>query len=225
MRKFCSSQQLLQSDISGDTEEIGNLLSPFTVSKGSLRHDKIPELPFLEQLSGTNVEEYCRRYQLLPCIRESYLSADEHADIEATLKTYFDQNDVRTLLLYQYSFAAQFIGELYGSIDSVHSSSSLILANQKDSTTSEAIAGFVKKYVAVNVLLRINAEQKQIKVFLASIFLLSQHPYKQLKFGVHFLLPLAHQVLFRCPILNVGVHMLLTNYFLTKSWNHCCTIK
>ena len=116
---------------------------------------------------------------MLPSIKESCLSSEEHLDIEATLKTYFGENYIRTLLLYQYSYAVHYDGNLYGSANSLHSSSSLVLANQtNNSTTADAIPGFVQKYITVDVLLRINGEQKQQKVHLALISWFSKHPYK-----------------------------------------------
>ena len=88
IKKFSLSQHALRSiaTVGSDFEEVGKLLSPCFSSKGSLRHDELPEVPFLGKISTTNIIEFERRCRLLPSIKESCLSSEEHLDIEATLK-------------------------------------------------------------------------------------------------------------------------------------------
>lgn len=124
------------------------------------------------------MEEICTECQLLPLIKESCLSSDEQVDVETTLKYYFGVDCVRTLLLYKYSSAARFNGELYGTRNSFHSSSSLVLA-RKSSTTTDIIPGFVMKYIVVDVILRFNGVQTQEKVYLAIIHWLSEYEHRQ----------------------------------------------
>lgn len=174
MRKFSSSQQALHSMANSEASEIEALLSPFNFSKGSLRDNELPELPLLTQFSISNVEEFSDKCQLLPCVKECCLSSDEHMDVESTLRFYFGSDYVRTMLLHKYSFAVQFNGQLYGARNSLHSSSSLVLA-RPNSTTVHAIPGFVSNYIVVDVFLKLNGAQTQQKVYLASIHWLSEH--------------------------------------------------
>lgn len=178
MKKFSSSQQALQSVTNSDSNEIEMLLSPFHFSKGSLKQDEMPELPLLMRLSISNVGEISNKCQLLPCIKESCLSSEEQMDVETTLKFYFGADYARTLLLCKYSSAARFNGELYGTRNSFHSSSSLVFARQ-NSTTADIIPGFVMKYIVVDVFLIINDVQIQQKVYLALIHWLSEHEHRQ----------------------------------------------
>ena len=46
MRKFTLSQHASKSMINSDANEIQTLLSPLNVSKGSNKHDDLPEIPF-----------------------------------------------------------------------------------------------------------------------------------------------------------------------------------
>ena len=103
IKKFSLSQHALRSiaTVGSDFEEVGKLLSPCFSSKGSLRHDQLPEVPFIGKISTTNIIEFECRCWLLPSIKESCLSSEEHLDIEATLKTYFGENYILSLLLYQ----------------------------------------------------------------------------------------------------------------------------
>ena len=79
---------------------------------------------------------------------------------------YFGAEYIRTLLLYKYSCAAQVNGELYGARNSLHSSSSLVFA-KPNRTNSNAMPGFVTKYVVTEVFLKINGVETQQKVYLA----------------------------------------------------------
>ena len=143
-----------------------DLLAAFHYSKGSLGHDELLELPMMIQLSISTVEELSNKCRLLPCIKESCFSSDEHMDIESTLKFYFGAEYIRTLLLYKYSCDAQVNGELYGARNSLHSSSSLVFA-KPNRTNSNAMPGFVTKYVVAEVFLKINGVETQQKVYLA----------------------------------------------------------
>ena len=160
MKKFSTSQQALQSIVNSASSEIEMLLSPFHFSKGSLCHDELPEIPVLTQLSMINVEDLSKKCCLLPCIKESCikescLTADEHNEIESTLKCYFGTEYCRTLLLYKYSSAVKFNGEMYGSINSLHSSSSLVFAKSNGITIADPVPGFVSKYVMLMVNINI----------------------------------------------------------------------
>ena len=173
MKKFSSSQQALQSSRNSDLDL---LLSPL-YSKGSLKYDELPELPILINISVSNIEELNDKCRLLPCIKESCLSSDEHGDIESTLKFYFGNEYIRTLLLYKYSCAAQLNGEMYGARQSLHFSSSLVFA-RPNTTDTGAIPGFVTKYVVVDVFLNVDGTRTQKKVYLAFINWLSEHEYR-----------------------------------------------
>ena len=92
------------------------LLSPFNVSKGSNKHDELPEIPFLQELSVSNVESCC----LLPSIKEGCLSSEEQEEIDLALKSYLSSSYERSLLLSHYSSAVKYNGEMYGSLNSLY---------------------------------------------------------------------------------------------------------
>lgn len=178
MQKFISSLQVLQSMASSEETAIKDLLRPFHCSRGSLKHEELPELPLLTTLSVSNAGNLSDHCQLLPPIKEGCLCKDDFNGIESTLKVCFGNSYVRTLLLHKYSRAVRFSGELYGSLNSIHSSSALVCA-KSNTATSIIRPGFVRKYVMVDVILQVsNNIQKQQIVFLASIDWLSEHEQK-----------------------------------------------
>ena len=138
-----------------------------------LQYEEIPEVPLLTTQSVSNVEGLSDHCKL---IREGCLLNNELTDIKCTLKAYFGDCYVRTLLLHKHSRAVRFNGELYGSLNSLHSSSALVCAKPN---TGVITPGFVRKYVGVNIIVQASNEtQKQQVVYLASINWLSEHEHK-----------------------------------------------
>lgn len=83
-------------------------------------------------------------------------------------------------MLYKYSRAIRINGELYGSLNSLHSSSALVHAKPNNMSTGNLVSGFVRKYIIVHAL--VGNEPKPI--YLAKIDWLLEHDYKNWwKFG------------------------------------------
>ena len=150
----------------------------FTFQRDPYRYDNLPELPMPPLISVCNIQDLSDKCRLLLCIKDSCLSSDEHLDIESTLKFYLSTEYVRTLLLYKYSCAAHFNGELYGSKNSLHSNFSLVFA-RPNTINAGSIPGFVTKYIVVDVVLRVDGVLTQKKVYLALINWLSEHEHRQ----------------------------------------------
>lgn len=83
MRWFNTNQQVLQQN---QDKEISKLFHPFQRSVGSLKQNTLPELPIRSVLDLSTVECYKDACILVPPIKESCLSADEHSSIEGVLK-------------------------------------------------------------------------------------------------------------------------------------------
>ena len=95
---------------------------------------------------------------LLSCNVPYYIlsrrNSDDHEAIDRTLKFFFNGTHVRTLLLHKYASAIHLNGELYGSLDSLHSSSALVCAHPP-SSVRKAIPGFTIRYLFCTVLLKV----------------------------------------------------------------------
>ena len=177
MRKFTVSQQALASLSGTEGNEIAGLLHPFYFHKGSLKHEELNELPPLERLSINNVADI--QCALIHPVKEGCLNSDEYEAIDKTLKFFFDGMHVRALRLHKYASAVHLNGELYGSLDSLHSSSALVYA-RTTSTICDAIPGFVLQYLSVNVLLKDGngATQQETICFAHIIIWLNEHEHK-----------------------------------------------
>ena len=138
MRKFISSQKILQNFCNTDGNSntmIQELLGPSQFSQGSLKHEELPEIPLLETLSVSNAANLTNQCKLLiPPIKEGCCTSDELNDIDYALKLYFGDSYAKIFMLHKYSSAIRFNGELYGSINSLHSSSSLVYAKKNTNT-------------------------------------------------------------------------------------------
>lgn len=170
MRKFSVSQQVMQ--VMKREDGLHELFSPFQGSVGSLKQNALPELPLPSENSIEKSNEACR---LLPPVKESCLNADEHSLIESTLRHHFSQTYARTLLIHKCSRAIEFSGDLYGSLNSIHSSSAMIFA--KPNTSSPPIPAFARKYLKVAILLTTpSGESRSIVVHLVALNWLQPHP-------------------------------------------------
>ena len=82
------------------------------------------------------------------------------------------------MLIHTYSHAIQFSGDLYGSLNSIHCNSALVLAK---SNGGILIPGFIKKFVKVNTILKFPddvGEKGVVDIYLAAINWLHEHPKK-----------------------------------------------
>ena len=175
MRKFTSTQQVFQTlDESGDMMIIHELLGNFQGSKGSLRHEDLPEIP-ISHLSMNTVNDLYSLCKLVPPIREACFSSEELENIDNTLRSSFGDAYLRTLMLHKFSPAVCFANLLYGSVNSAHSKASLVYVKSLSSTYLPA---FVAKYIQVNTLLNVDNEIQSKTIILANIRWLQQHEYK-----------------------------------------------
>ena len=137
------------------------------MSKGSSKHHELPEMPLL---SVSNIELLFECCCLLPSIKQCCVSSEEQKEIDLeqkeidlVLKSYLSSNYERTLLLCQYSSAIKYNGEMYGSLNSLHSSSSLVLAKMNDPSSAH-VPGFVQKYILVTTILNIEGKKRKCKL-------------------------------------------------------------
>ena len=174
MRKFTSTQQILQLYSMCDDPALQELLNDFQVSKGSLQYEALPDLPFTT-LSAANIEiinKSCR--QLYP-IKEACFSSAELECIDTSLKTYFGTEYDRTLMLHKVSRAIVYCDILYGSVNSIHSKSSLVyIKSDSDNIIAPA---FVQKYIIVTTILK-QGTNKTVPITLACINWLQSHQHK-----------------------------------------------
>lgn len=175
MRKFIASQKILQFTNSDDADAvIQDLLGPLHFSQGSLK-EELPEIPLLETLSIENVSRIANQSKLIPPIKEGCYSPDEISEVNLALKSYFGDSYEKTFLLHKYSSALRFSGELYGSINSLHASSSLVCAKKNN----EVFPGFVSKFVMSSILVKQEDDSnRQEKVFFAFVYWLLEHEHK-----------------------------------------------
>lgn len=93
------------------------------------------------------------------------------------MKTYFKSSYVQTLRVYKYSRAMYFNGDLYGSMNSIHSNSSMIHAKSVEMNT--VIPAFVTRHMIVKVVLQTdNAQETTKDFFLSRINWLEAHSQK-----------------------------------------------
>ena len=150
MRKFITSQQVAHSMESDPTTEVNEILGFTHGVKGSLKHERIPEMPCPSFLTVANLEYVNNRCRLIPPIKQGCLSSEEHTLVEDTLKIYFGEKYVRTLLLCKYSRCIQFCGEFYGTHNTLHSASAMVYAKHNGPASSiTSTPGLVVKYVMV----------------------------------------------------------------------------
>ena len=176
MRKFITTQQTFQgTDLQ---TEISTLVQPFRSVKGSLKQEDLLELPCILDLSLSSQDEINKRCELLPPIKEGCFSTSDISLIEESLRSCIGDHYVRTLMLHKYSKCARFHGELYGSRNSIHSGSSLLLVKhctQPYNLTPGFAVKFFNVFVIVNEGLGSRQTQKTISVYLASISWLDEH--------------------------------------------------
>ena len=159
MRRFCSNQQVLHALESGEEESVLHLLSPFLTSKGSLKHQELPELPILSEPSLPILTTLAESCKLVPPIKEACLNSDELEIVNSVLKNIVGTHYQCTLLLHQYSSAAYINSELYGSINSIHSNSSLCFA--KSSANGSIGPGMIYRFVIVTAPLNQSTSLRQ----------------------------------------------------------------
>lgn len=175
MRKFCTNQQVVHALKNSGEGCLQELFKPFVQSKGSLKHEEIPEMPLLSPLSVANIENQCATCKLVPPVKEACLSAEEHRLVDIALKHCFGDAYVRTMLIHKYCRAIYFGGELYGSVKSIHSNSAMVLAKH---ISGHTMPGFIKKFLKVTVVLTTGTGDKSCDLYLAAINWLEEHPEK-----------------------------------------------
>lgn len=177
MRKFCTNQQTMRA-LNNSENSLQELFRAFVNSKGSLKHPQIPEMPLLSPLSVSTIEAHCESCRLVPPIKEACLNSDEHRLIENTLRHCFGDIYVRTMLLHKYSRAAYFWGDLYGSVNSIHSNSSMVHA--KCTLRNDNGPCFIKKFVKVVIVLKPTGDSQEstFDLYLVAINWLEEHPQK-----------------------------------------------
>ena len=174
MRKLSSTQQVLNILSMCDDSTIMQLLDNLQVTKGSLKYEALPELPFT-RLSVTNVETIGKFCKSLHPIKEVCLSSEEMQCVDSNLKGIFGTVYVRTLMLHKASHAITICNTLYGSSNSIHSKSSLVYVK---SDSSGCIPAFVKKYITVTIMLKVENDTKSTDVTLACVNWLQPHQHK-----------------------------------------------
>ena len=183
MRKFSSNQQTVHALKNSGDNSLQQLFQPFVNSKGSLKHEQTPELPLLSSLSVSSIKSHCEACKLIPPVKEACLHSDEHRLIENTLQHYFGDAYVKIMLIHKYSRAAYFWGDLYGSVNSIHSNSAMVLAKR---SSGLSVPCFIKKFVKVTIVLlettemldTCNPQESTFDIYLAAINWLEEHPNK-----------------------------------------------
>lgn len=90
MRKFLSSQQVLQHLNSGIVDEdLRAMLRSANVIKGTLKQEQLSELPLMESLSQSNADKLNKFCKLTPPTREACLTCDDVNEIDLTMKACF----------------------------------------------------------------------------------------------------------------------------------------
>ena len=179
MRKFVSMQQIFHRLNSGIVDdELRELLESTT--KGSLRSHELREIPLLQPLSLNNVgHDACK---LLPAVKQNCLQPGEVRCINDLMRIHFEESFVKTLLIYDYSRAAMFNDEVYGSINSQHANSSLVCVRIRHNANGQSTRpGFVVKYMKVNVIVKSSFQDREtsILVNVAAIHYLDERPNKE----------------------------------------------
>lgn len=173
MRKFSCNQQILQSFQSIKDEQLQELLSTFFINKGSLKHQELPELPHSLDNSLSSLIASTNECKLVPPIKEGCLTPEEHTMIDTILKEILGNTYQRTMLIHHHASAAYFRGELYGSVDSIHSSSATLYARTLE---ADQIPGLSHKFFKVSVLTNTN---ESIEIYFCAIQCLLEHPQRK----------------------------------------------
>ncbi len=178
MRKFISNQQALQKLASVHSDStLLELLHSHQNVKGSLKHERTPDLPLLLPLSSSTCSDYSEVCKLLPSVNERCLSSDEMININHLLRSFFGESFVKTLMLCTHSRHILFQGVAYGCHGSQAQSSSMVYV--KVSNQSGTQPAVIRNFVSVSVVLQQSAqEQKKSTVHLACIDWLSEHEQK-----------------------------------------------
>ena len=176
MRKFLATQQTVRSFANCDDPELLKLFEPFAHRSGSLHHEELPDLPLSCDLTLSNVVKFSDVCHFVPPIKEGCLDKDEHTHIENNLKLCFGTAYKRTLLLYRQSRAIRYNGELHGSLNTVHSNSSLVQVKCGD----DIKPAFVLKYIKLTTIITLPGcvDDKCINIYMAAISWLKDHPNK-----------------------------------------------
>lgn len=176
MRKFCITQQVMQVlDNTGDNT-LHELFKPFMNSKGSLKHEEIPNMPLQSSLSVVSIKEHSETCKLIPPIKEACLNADEQKLVDNTFQHCFGDAYVRTMLVHKFCRAAYFGGDLFGSLKSIHSNSALVYAKNNE---GRCMPGFISKFLRVTVELKPLGEiEFKADIYLVAINWLEEHPEK-----------------------------------------------
>ena len=124
IRKFTSTQQALQLYSMCDDPSLKELLNDFQYSRGSLHYETLPDLP-ITVLSVANLENINKLCRQVYSIKEAVYSAELEC-IDITLKIYFGIAYVKTLMVHKVLHAVMYWGNRYGSVNSVHSRSSMV---------------------------------------------------------------------------------------------------
>ena len=180
MRKILSNQQILRMlGTNCIDDDFKDILKSANVAQGSLKSHQLQELPVLEPLSVSNISDTCK---LIPAIKQSCLLREEVQYISSMLTTYLKEAYGKTFLLYEYSYAAIFNNELYGSRNSRHANSSLVYIRVRRGTSEETLKpGFVFKFLKLNVILGMSQSDESSEshiVYFAAVHLLDEHPHK-----------------------------------------------
>ena len=160
MRKFTSTQQVLRTFLQNTDSVIQDILGAHTIVKGSLKSQEIPEYDFSKQLSCT----------LLPTLKEGYLNRDCISLIDVAMKARFGEQYSKTSIIYHYSNALSFRGELIGSKGSLHASSSMVLVEKNNIKVPAVITNCLKVHVSLG-----NQTQEE---YLVAVHWLLEHPHK-----------------------------------------------
>ena len=88
----------------------------------------------------------CTIFCSILLITEGCLNSNEYEGANETFKCFFGENYIQTFLLHKYSNAVHLHGEIYGSLDSIHSSSALVYARPSSNMIGD-VPGFVMRYI------------------------------------------------------------------------------
>jgi hypothetical protein len=178
MRKFLSSKQALgQLNLENTDSLLKDLFHPHRSEKGSLKHEILSELPILQPLSVSTVNEYSTLGKLLPPVKEKCLNSDEVICVNFLMRAHFGTAFVKTAMLCTYSHRLQFQGIMYGCCETLTQSSSMVYVQTPSNDAKPAI---IRCFMAVSVLLQSSGQSQPHKavVFLACVDWLSEHEEK-----------------------------------------------
>ena len=174
MHKLCSTQQALHLLSVTDDTAFKHTLDNCQASKGSLHYEALPDVP-IPAFSFSNMEIVNKVCKLHRPVKEACLSSEELVSVVSTLKTVFGALHVRTLMLHKISSTITFCNTFYGSCNNIHNNSSLVFAKFDSSCP---VSAFVRHYVTVTTMLKIESNTKLVEVTLASVNWLLPHQHK-----------------------------------------------